>query len=215
MSEQNTGKATFGLDIDRMVVEAWRIFTDRPLTLLGVSTLIVLVGFVAHLFVVGAFPWLPFTLCIPYATVTILAGSRTDRTFLGWVDRYPSMLALFVPAALAFVILIPLCSPHVRLSDRSGELWLFATLAPIMVEKTLSFTLSLAALLAIRRNLSPTTAIAELFATRRHTLEAFLLGGGLALFSISGLLVCCVGVIATTAFAWVCLGVAYYQMFEA
>lgn len=214
MSEQITGKASFGLDLDGMVAEAWRIFTDRPLTLLGVSALIVGVGIVAHLFAVGLFLWLPFTVCIPHAAVLILSGTRSDRVFLGWTDRYPSLLALFAPACLVYLVLAPILAP-VMGPLGEAETWPLAAFVPILLEKTVAYTLGLAALLAIRRNLSPTIALAELFATRRHTLEAFLVGAGLALFSISGLLVCFIGVIATTAFAWVCLGVAYYQMFEA
>lgn len=215
MSEQITGKASFGLDVDRMVFEAWRIFTDRPLTLLGVSTLIGVVGIVAHFFVVGPFLWLPFTLCVPYAAVVILSGIRTDRVFLGWVDRYPSLLALYVPASLLYAILITLLLPFMSLLDSIYEVWPIAAFVPVLLEQTLTFTLGLAALLAIRRGLSPTVALAELFASRRHTLEAFLLGGALALFSVSGLLVCCIGLFATTTLAWICLGVAYYQIFEA
>ena len=214
MSEQITGRASFGLDVDRMVFESWRIFTDRPLTLLGVSALIVAVGIVAHVLVVGAFLWLPFTMCVPYASVSILSGPRTDRIFLGWVDRYPSLLVLYVPAGLLYAIFLTLFLPYMGILDDVREVWPVAAFVPVLVENTISFTLGLAALLTIRRNLSPTTAIAELFATRRHALEAFLLGGALALFSVSGLLVCCIGLFATTAFAWVCLGVAYYQMFE-
>ncbi len=234
MSELRTGVETFGLDMEGMVKDAWRVFRDRPLTLLGVSVLVTLGSIVAHFLYVGVFFWLPFSLCIPFAVVMILANEKSDRSFLGWVDYYPRLLTIFLPAALIYLVTIPIVMPRVggfelvngpdgqagsafpqevvlKGSFLSSYLVFFF---PLLVEKVLAFTFGLAGLLSVRRKLSPTEALIGLFATKRHTVEAFLLGGTLAVVSLSGLLVCCVGVIATTTFAWICLGVAYYQMFE-
>ena len=235
MRELRTGVETFGLDMEGMVKEAWRVFRDRPLTLLGVSVLVMLGSIVSHFLYVGVFFWLPFSLCIPFAAVMILAHEKSDRSFLGWIDYYPRLLTLFLPAALVYLAYIPFLMPRfggfefvfdnevetaayafpheVGLKGSLlGSYLIFAL--PLMLEKILAFTLGLAALLSVRRKISPTEALIEVFATKRHTVEAFLLGGTLAILSLSGLLVCCVGVVATGTFAWICLGVAYYQMFE-
>jgi hypothetical protein len=230
MSEQTSGRASFGLDMEKMVVQAWRIFVNRPLTILGVSALVIVVGILVHVFLVGAFFWLPFTLCIPYAAVQIQTKEKSDRIFLGWIDRYPTLLAVFLPAALAFILLLLLVLPPVsgisvveKTIEESSETipynidWKsprLGILIPILIEKILAFGFGLAALLALRKNLTAVDAVIELFSTWRHALEVFLLAGVLALFSLSGILVCCVGIVATTTFAWICLGVAYYQMFE-
>lgn len=221
MSEQISGRASFGLDMEKMVVQAWRIFVNRPLTILGVSALVTVVGVLAHVFLIGAFFWLPFTLCIPYAAVQIQTREKSDRIFLGWIDRYPTLLAVFLPAAIAFILLVLLVLP--RLSGISVLDMFFridvkvprlVILIPVLIEKVLAFTLGLAALLALRKGLSAADAVIELFSSWRHTLEVLLLAGVLALFSVSGILVCCVGIFATSTFSWICLGVAYFQMFE-
>jgi len=230
MSERETGRATFGLDMEKMVAQAWRIFLNRPLTILGVSALVTVVGIVAHVFLVSALFWLPFTLCIPYATVHLRVNEKSDRIFLGWIDKYPRLLAVFLPAALAFILFLPLVLPPVSgisvVEKTFGETeetvpyqldWKtprLGILLPILFEMVLAFALGLAALLSLRKNLSAADAIIEVFATKRHALEVFLLAGVLAIFSLSGVLVCCVGLFATTTFAWICLGVAYFQMFE-
>ncbi|MCA9415367.1 MAG: hypothetical protein KC917_03815 [Candidatus Omnitrophica bacterium] len=234
MREFRTGVETFGLDMEGMVKEAWRVFRTRSLTWLGISILVMLGSFVAHFLYIGVFFWLPFSLCIPFAVVMILAREKTDRIFLGWVDYYPRLLTIFLPAALVFLVTVPIVMPKIGgfeiISDRDVEtafafprevalkdsfLSSYLVFAfPLLLEKILAFTFGLAGLLSIRRKLSPTEALIELFATKRHTVEAFLLGGTLAVLSLSGFLVCCIGVIATTTFAWICLGVAYYQIFE-
>jgi len=220
--------------MEGMVKEAWRVLMSRPMTLLGVSVLVMLGSIVAHFLYVGVFFWLPFSLCVPFAVVMMIAHEKSDRSFLGWVDYYPRLLAIFLPAALVFLVATPIVMPRLEgfelVSDQDvetdhafpQEVWLKGSLfgsylwivLPVMAEKILAFTFGLAGLLAVRRKLSPTEALIELFATKRHTVEAFLLGGTLAILSLSGFLVCCVGAIATTTFAWICLGVAYHQMFE-
>lgn len=234
MTEFKTGVETFGLDLEGMVKEAYRVFRDRPLTLLGVSILVMLGSFVAHFLYVGLFFWLPFSLCIPFAVVMMLAHEKSDRSFLGWVDYYPRLLVVFLPAALVYLFTIPIVMPRIggfefifdagierseafprEVGFKGSPLNSYLIFCiPLLIEKILAYTLGLAALLAVRRKLSPTEALLELFATPRHTVEAFLLGGTLAVLSLSGFLLCCVGIVATTTFAWVCLGVAYYQMFE-
>ena len=234
MNELKTGVETFGLDMEEMVKDAWRVFRDRPMTLLGVSIVVMLGSIVGHFLFVGVFFWLPFSLCIPFAVVMILAHEKSDRSFLGWVDYSPRLLTVFLPAALVFLVTVPIAMPKLEgfefvfdhevqtpyaLPQEVGLKGSFMSsylvfFFPLLVEKVLAFTLGLAGLLSVRRKLTPTEALLEVFSTRRHTLEAFLLGGTLAVLSLSGLVVCCVGVIATTTFAWICLGVAYYQMFE-
>ncbi len=224
MASQQTGTATFGLDFEKMVAQAWRVFLSRPLTLLGVSCLIQVLWLPAHLIGLGAFFWLPFTLCVPFATVLLLRNEVTDRSFLGWINLYPRILAIYSPAAILFVVLCLTCGfaslfvSGVALKEGSGRL--AASLAwgpmllPILVEAVLGNVLGLAALVSARKRVTAIDSLLELFSTRRQVLEVFLLGGGLALFGLSGILVCCVGLLVTTTFSWICLGVAYYQMFE-
>ncbi len=113
MRELRTGVETFGLDMEGMVKDAWRVFRDRPLTLLGVSVLVTLGSIVSHFLYVGVFFWLPFSLCIPFAVVMILAHEKSDRSFLGWIDYYPRLLTIFLPAALVYLITIPIAMPRV------------------------------------------------------------------------------------------------------
>ncbi len=224
MNERKHGTAEFGLDLEGMVARAWRIFLKRPLTLLGVSSLILILWLPAHIFGIPSFFWLPFCLCVPFATIHLLREEPSDRIYLGWIHLYPRILMVFVPAAVAFVVLYVFCGfvqifvQQLFANDLSG--WISSMLywgrffIPVLAESILGHTLALAALLAVRKKIPATDALLELFSTRRQTLEAFLLGSSLAMFGMSGALVCCVGIFATTAFAWICLGVAYYQMFE-
>lgn len=224
MNEQKAGAAVFGLNLEKMVEQAWRVFLSRPLTLLGVACLVLAAWLPTHILGLPSFFWLPFTLCVPFASVCILRNEKSDRTYLGWVEMYPRTLAVFLPAALVFLFLFVVCGFfHLFVVQVSVEklprrmatmLYWSRFFLPVLAESILGHTLALAALIAVRKKISATDALFELFATRRHTVEAFLLGGTLALFGMSGALVCCVGIFATTTFAWICLGVAYYQMFE-
>jgi hypothetical protein len=224
VNEHKSGVAEFGLDVEGMVTSAWRVFISRPLTLLGVSCLIQILWFPAHLFGLPAIFWLPFVICVPYATVHILRGESSDRMFLGWIRHYPRLLVIFIPAALVFVVLYILCvfmqifvaqlfandlSTRVAMMLYWGRFFI-----PIMIESILGHMLALAAILSVRKKLSATDAILELFSTRRQFLEVFLLASTLALFGMSGGIICCVGIFATTTFSMICLGVAYYQLFE-
>lgn len=224
VASQKTGTATFGLDFEKMVAQAWRVFLSRPLTLLGVSCLVQILWLPAHLLGLGAFFWLPFTLCVPFATVLLLRNEVTDRSFLGWIHLYPRILVIYAPAALAFIVLCVVCGfaslfvAGLALEEESGRL--AASLAwgpmllPILAEAILGNVLAVAALLAVRKRQTAIDSLLELFSTRRQVWEALLLGSGLALFGLSGFLVCCIGVLVTITFSWICLGVAYYQMFE-
>jgi len=224
VNQQKQGVAEFGLDLEGMVARAWRIFLKRPLTLLGVSCLVQVLWLPAHIFGIPSFFWLPFSLCVPFATIHLIREEPSDRIFLGWIHLYPRVLMVFAPAAVVFVVLYVVCGfvqifvAQLFANDLSGRLAMMLYwgrfFIPVLAESILGHTLALAALLAVRRKLSATDALLELFSTRRQVLEAFLLGSSLAMFGMSGALVCCVGIFATTAFAWICLGVAYYQMFE-
>ncbi|GMV65011.1 MAG: hypothetical protein KJ050_15135 [Candidatus Omnitrophica bacterium] len=224
MNDDQKGVVEFGLDAEGMVARAWKIFLTRPLTLLGVSCLVQICWLPAHLLALPSIFWLPFTLCVPFATVQLLRGEKTDRLFLGWIELYPRVLMVFVPAAISFIVLYVI-SGFVQfylvqlfsegLTNRlMFSLYVGRFFLPVLAESILGHMVALAALLAVRKKLSATEAWLELFSTRRQVLETFLLGGMLALFGMSGLVVCCVGTFATTTFAWICLGVAYYQIFE-
>jgi hypothetical protein len=224
VTEEKTGSAVFGLDLEKMVRLAWRVFLDRPLTLLGVSCLVQVMWLPTHLLALPAFFWLPFALCIPYASILLLRSEKTDRIFLGWVDFYPRVLVVYSPAALTFLVLLVITGivrifvVQLSVAELPGTL---ATMLywgrffiPVLAESILGHMLTLAALLAVRKKLSPTEAILELFSSKRNALEVLLLTGSLSLFGMSGALLCCVGILATTTFSWICLGVAYYQIFE-
>lgn len=221
MNDQKAGSAVFGLDVEKMVREAWRVFQTRPLTLLGVSCLVQILWIPTHLFGITAFFWLPFTLCVPYATVHLLRNEPTDRVFLGWLDLYPRVIVVFMPVALAFLWFLSeayfpsMTGLGLGLLTRKFLGFFWASLFfPLLVEAILAYVFGLAALLCVRKKLSPVEAILELFTTPRHAIEAFLVGSALALFGLSGMVVCCFGVLLTTTFAWICLGVAYFQIFE-
>jgi hypothetical protein len=213
MTEQSTGRAQFGLDFDQVVRDAWRIFIDRPMTLLGVAALVVLVGIGVHILFLPVFLWLPFTICVPFAASQMRREERTDRIFLGWIRSYPKLLAIYLPAAFIYAILVPFMCPDSYLLDLEKNVH-FALFIPVYVELVLAAILTLAGLVALRREVTATDAIFLLFSTRRRMLELFLLGNLAALFGLIGLFVCCLGVIATTTFSWLCLGVAYHQIFE-
>jgi hypothetical protein len=245
MEDHQRGVTEFGLNLEGLVREAWRIFLSRPLTLLGVSCLVQICWLPTHLFGVTSFFWLPFTLCVPYATVLILRGEKSDRIYLGWINWYPRLLAIFSGVAVIFTILLVLCGAWVapvshtmdvyqtilpEIAKKSAEGVSFTVdgsraglpflasggwlLLPLLLESILTFMVGLVGMVSIRKKVSAPEAFFEVFNSWRHILEVVLFGMMLGIFALSGLVVCCVGILVTTTFAWICLGVGYYQMYE-
>ena len=229
MTEERTGAVAEGLDWRAVFLDAWRVFSARPVTLLGLTAAILVLWIPTHFLLFPSVLWVPLTLVVPCTAIGIRRGEATGLLDAARLGKYPEVLAILSPAAAAFILLQTF--PYYLLAGASGffgsesllrgillspfQAFDLTASAPVgLVEIFLAFLLGPSALLSVHRGRSSVDCLVEVFSDRRRAIEVFQLAIVLTLVFALGLAFCCVGAIFSACFAWACLGAAYLQLFE-